>query len=165
VEVLAQFITNIFAFLLLLAILKKFAWKGLIDAIDARTEKIESGFKSIEDGQQELEQLKAKYEASLARIEDEARTKIQEAAAQGRQLAVEIEEEARAHARETFEKTKESVALEVAKARTELKEQIVDMAIQVNHKILSRYLDESTDQKMIDGFVQEIDRLGSGSSN
>ncbi len=44
----------------------------------------------------------------------------------------------------------------------ELKEQVVDLAIQVTHKILQQHLDEETDRRMIEGFIQEINNLGSG---
>jgi F-type H+-transporting ATPase subunit b len=161
-EVLAQFVTNILAFLLLLFILKKFAWGSLLKLIDERRDKIAGQFGAIEQGKMELAQLKEKYEASLAKIEEEARVKIQEAVAQGRKIAMEIEEDAREHSRDTFEKTKESIALEVAQARIALKEQVVDLAIQLNHKVLEQQLDEKTDQRMIEAFIKEINNVETG---
>ena len=75
-------------------------------------------------------------------------------------MASEIEEEARGNAREALEKAKETIALEMAKARVELKEQVVDLAIQATHKILQQNLDEETDRRMIEAFIQEIDTMG-----
>ncbi|PIQ82756.1 MAG: ATP synthase F0 subunit B [Candidatus Omnitrophica bacterium CG11_big_fil_rev_8_21_14_0_20_64_10] len=154
-----QILIHAAGFLILLAILKKFAWGALLSAMEARSAKIAGEFDLIERNKQEMEKLKADYQAQLARIEEEARGKIQAAVAEGRKLAGEIEEEARAHARETFEKSREQITLELQKARIQLKEQIVDLAIQVNHKILARHLDEETDRRMIEGFIQEINQL------
>lgn len=161
-QILAQFVVNILSFLLLLAILKKFAWGSLLKLIDERRAKIASEFDSIEKAKQEIAALKAQYQEQMNRIEDEARRKIQESIGEGRRISAEIEEEARTHARDTLEKTKEAVALEVAKARVELKEQVVDLAIQVSHKVLQQNLDEETDRRMIEAFIQEINGMEKG---
>ena len=158
-QILAQFVVNILAFLLLLVILKKFAWGALLKLIDERRERIFSEFEGIERAKQDLETLKRQYQESLAKIEEEARGKIQQAVLEGRRVAAEIEEDARDHARQTLEKTQEAVAQEVAKARLELREQVVDLAIQATHKVLQQHLDEETDRKMIDAFTREIDSL------
>lgn len=158
-QILAQFVVNIIAFLLLLAILKRFAWGALLKLIDERRAKIAGEFSAIEQAKQEMARLKQQYEERLAKIEDEARGRIQEAIAEGRRIGMEVEEDARAHARETLEKAKANIALEVAKARVELKEQVVDLAIGVTHKILQQHLDEETDRRMIEGFIKEINAL------
>ena len=161
-QILAQFVVNILAFLLLLAILKKFAWGSLLKLIDERRDQIASEFEGIEKAKQEREKLKVEYQAHLTQIEEEARAKIQQAINDGLRIASEIEEDARTHARETLEKTKEAVTLEVAKARVELKEQIVDLAIQATHKVLQQNLDEETDRRMIEAFIKDISTLDKG---
>lgn len=158
-QILAQFVANILAFVLLLLILKKFAWGALLKLIDERRDKIASDFDQIEKAKVEMAQLKTQYLDQLARIEDEARVKIQQAVADGRRVSSEIEEEARARNRENLEKTKEAIALEVAKAREELREQVVDLAIQATHKILQQHLDEETDRRMIEAFIREINTV------
>lgn len=158
-QLLAQFVTNILAFVFLLLILKKFAWGALLKGIDDRRNKIASEFEGIERAKQELAQLKSDYQEHLGRIEEEARAKIQQAVDEGRRVGSEIEEGARRNAREMLEKAKESIALEVAKARVELKEQVVDLAIQATHKILQQHLDEETDRRMIEAFIKEINTV------
>ena len=159
-EILAQFVVNILAFVLLLLILKKFAWGSLLKLIDDRRAKIASEFEGIERAKAEMAALKTEYQERLAKIEEEARAKIQQAVAEGRRVASEIEESSRANAREALEKSKEAIALEVAKARVELKEQVVDLAIQATHKILQQHLDEETDRRMIEAFIKEINQMG-----
>lgn len=160
---LAQFVTNVLAFLLLLVILKKFAWGTLLKLVDERKEKIAAEFRTIDQAKEELAKLKVEYQQHLRKIEEEARGKIQQAVSEGRRIGMEIEEDARAHARATLEKVKETAAMEVAKARSELKEQVVDLAIQITHKVLQQHLDEETDRRMIEGFIQEVNALEKGS--
>lgn len=161
-EILAQFATNILAFVLLFFLLKKFAWGALLKMIDDRRHKIASDFESIESTKRELEKLKNDYQERLTKIEEEARGRIQQAVNEGRRVATEIEEGARNNAREALEKSKEAIALEVAKARMELKEQVVDLAIQATHKVLQQHLDEETDRRMIEAFIKEVDAVGKG---
>ena len=158
-EILAQFATNILAFILLFFLLKKFAWGSLLKMIDDRRHKISSDFETIENTKRELEKLKNDYQERLTKIEEEARAKIQQAVNDGRRVATEIEEEARSSAREALEKSKEAIALEMAKARVELKEQVVDLAIQITHKIMQQNLDEETDRRMIEAFIKEVNSI------
>lgn len=156
---LSQFLTNVLAFLILLLILRRYAWGALLKLIDERQQKIASEFEGIERSKQEMEGLKARYLEGMAKIEEEARAKIQQAVAEGRRVASEIEEGAREHARQNLEKTKEAVAQEVAKARVELRDQVVDLAIAATHKVMQQHLDEETDRKMIEAFIREVDTL------
>ncbi len=155
----AQILTQALGFLILLAILRKFAWGKVLSGLEARSRRISDELRSIEEAKAELAGLKQRYQESLNKIEEEARAKIQQAIQEGRRIAMEIEEDARSHARATLEKTKEAVALEVTKARVELKEQVVDLAIQVTHKVLQQNLDEETDRRMIEAFIQEVNTL------
>ena len=154
-----QIFVHAIGFLILLAILRKFAWGSLLKIMEDRSASITGEFDRIERMKKELDGLKLDYQKHLDKIEEEARVKIQQAVAEGRRVAMEIEEDARAHSRETLEKTKSSVALEIAKARLELKEHIVDLAIQLNHKILQQNLDEESDRRMIEGFIREVNSM------
>ena len=156
-----QILVHAIGFLILLAILRKFAWGTLLKAMEARSKRIADDFAAIEEAKREVAKIKQEYQEHVNRIEDEARAKIQAAIADGRRIAMEVEEDARNHARETLEKAKANIAIEVAKARVELKEQVVDLAIGVTHKILQEHLDEETDRRMIEGFIKEIDAMES----
>ena len=157
-----QILTHALGFLILLAILRRFAWGSLLRAMEARQKRIADEFHAIEQTKQELAKMKEEYQESLAKIEEEARVKIQQGIAEGRRIAMEVEEDARSYARQTLEKTKEAIALEVKKARVELKEQVVDLAIQMTHKVLQQHLDEETDRRMIEAFIREVDTLEKG---
>ena len=154
-----QILVHAIGFLILLGVLKKFAWGKLLGAMEARSKRIADEFAAIDRAKEELNRLKADYQEHLSRIEEEARAKIQQAIQEGRRIASEVEEDARSHARQTLEKAKEAITQEVAKARIELKEQVVDLAIQATHKVLQQHLDEETDRRIIEAFIREIDTM------
>src|SRR4051812_24227793 len=95
IAILKEVLVQILGFVVVFFILKKFAWKGLLGAIDARREKIESEFKGIEKHKAGLAQLEKDYRTRLDNIEQEARVKIQEAANIGTSLARDIQDKAR----------------------------------------------------------------------
>ncbi|MBI3317963.1 MAG: F0F1 ATP synthase subunit B [Candidatus Omnitrophica bacterium] len=154
-----QILVHAIGFLILLAILRKFAWGAILGVLEDRAQKISEEFRSIEETKKELAKLREEYQENLAKIEEESRAKIQASILEGRRIAMEIEEDARQHSRDTLEKAKEAVANEVAKATQELKEQVVDLAIGLTHKVLRQHLDEETDRRLIEGFIQEINGI------
>ena len=98
-----QILVHAIGFLILLAILKKFAWGSLLKVMQDRTARITGEFQAIEQAKKELAELKTRYEQHMAKIEEEARVKVQQAIADGRRVAMEIEEDARVHSREPLE--------------------------------------------------------------
>jgi len=157
VELLAQFVTNILAFLLLLAILKRFAWGPLLTVIDERRAKIADEFAGIERTKAEMARLKTQYERELTRIEESARRKLAEAVNEGRRVAAEMEEEARAHAQASLVKAKEALQLEVAKAKIELRNQIVGLTLEATEKLLRTRMDATKDRALVEAFLAELD--------
>ena len=162
-DLLKQFSTNeIFAqivgFLLLLFLLRAFAWKKLLKLLDDRRERIASEFKKIEDTQAEIAKLRAEYDKKLSDIDETSRTKIQEAMARAKQLAEEVRESSQRQARKILEKAEESIGIELAKAKEELKNKVIDLTINTTEKIIKEKLTEEKDRKLVSEFIEEIDK-------
>ena len=162
-DLLKQFSTSeIFAqivgFLLLLFLLRAFAWKKLLKLLDDRRERIASEFKKIEDTQAEIAKLRAEYDKKLSDIDETSRTKIQEAMARAKQLAEEVRESSQHQARKILEKAEESIGIELAKAKEELKNKVIDLTINTTEKIIKEKLTEEKDRKLVSEFIEEIDK-------
>ncbi|MDP3787486.1 MAG: F0F1 ATP synthase subunit B [Candidatus Omnitrophota bacterium] len=162
-DLLKQFSTSeIFAqivgFLLLLFLLRAFAWKKLLKLLDDRRERIASEFKKIEATQAEIAKLRAEYDKKLSDIDETSRTKIQEAMARAKQLAEEVRESSQHQARKILEKAEESIGIELAKAKEELKNKVIDLTINTTEKIIKEKLTEEKDRKLVSEFIEEIDK-------
>lgn len=154
---ISQVLLQMVAFLLMLWILKKFGWKPLLDLLKERREKIQSEFDSIAEQKMQVSLLTDEYREKLKGIDAEARRKIQEAVLEGQKIAVNIQQETQAHANEIIEKAKEEVNREVANARTQLKNDVVEIAVSVAEKILKEKIDSSKHTKLIAEFVEEAE--------
>ena len=82
-----QVLTQILGFLLMVWILRRYAWGPLIGMLEARREKIAGEFKEVERLKSEAGELKARYDGELRTIEAQARQRITEAVAEGQRVA------------------------------------------------------------------------------
>ena len=134
-----EILTQAFGFLVLLFILKRLAWKPILELLETRRAKIASGLEEIEHSKQDLANLKVDYDKRLSLIEEEARAKLQEAIQEGKKMAREIQDSARNQAKELLLKTKEDIELEAAKARVTLRKEIVNLAFAATEKLVKEY--------------------------
>lgn len=154
-----QILTQAIGFLVLLFILKKIAWKPLLSLLDERREKISSEFQSIERTKSELSRLEQEYKARLAEIDAQARQKIQEAISEGQKIAVDVQEKAREEAKNILNKAKDNIELEIAKARVELRNQVVSLAIRAAEKIIKEELSDERHKRLVNEFIDEAGQL------
>lgn len=153
-EVLVQII----AFLIVFFALKKMVWKNLLAGLESRREKIEREFAKIESTRREIEKLKAEYTAYIAKIDEESRSKIQQAVDEGRKIAREIQDKARSESQASFEKAKENLTLEITKARLTLRREIADLAILTSEKIIREKLNDAKQQEKVLEILGELEK-------
>lgn len=151
----SQIIIQIIGFLVMLWILKKFGWKPLLDLLEVRREKIKSEFDSIDAKKADVDQLISKYEQKLKEIEADSRNKIQEAVEEGHKIGLEIQKDAQNQAKETLNKVKSEIEGEIAKAKNQLKNDMVDLVMTITNKILKEDLDPANQKKLIAQFIEE----------
>ncbi|MBI4710882.1 MAG: F0F1 ATP synthase subunit B [Candidatus Omnitrophica bacterium] len=155
---LGEVLVQLIAFLIVFALMKKFAWKPLLGIIRSRRERFESEWGGIEKTKQEVAALQKDYLAHLQKIEEEARAKMQGAIQEGRRLAREIQEKARLESQTSFEKAKANIELEVQKARLTLRQEIADLSIRVAEKILTEKMDGAQQEKKALEILGELEK-------
>lgn len=155
---LQQILSQAISFILLLIVLRKFAWTPLLTALDARRARIEEELRAIAQGKTDLARLQEEYGKRLGAIEEEARAKIQQAVLEGKRIAVDIQEQARQQASALTAKSKETIELELAKAKVSLRDQVAAMTVDAVEKILRQKLDAKTDQQLVDAVLKELEQ-------
>lgn len=133
----------IFIFLVLL--LKKLAWKPILDAVNEREEGIRGALAAAENAKKELENLNADNE----RILKEARAERDLLLKDAREMKDSIISEARAEAKEQqhviVEQAKAAIASEKQAAIADIKKQVATLSIAIAEKVIRKEL--STDEK------------------
>ena len=152
-----QVISQAISFLILLVLLKRLAWKPLLSMLDQRRARIEEDLRRVAQQKDELERLQQEYSKRLGAIEAEARTKIQQAVLEGKQISMEIQDQARAQGLALVEKSKETIELELAKAKVTLRNQLAAITMGAVERILHEKLDAEHDKRLVESVIEQLD--------
>ena len=153
----SEIFAQVVSFLLLLFLLRIFAWQRLLKLLDDRKERISSEFKSIDEAKSDIAKLKESYEARLASISEEARAKILEAVNEGRRQAEELRQNALSEGQALIARARDDVKAEILKAEEKLKNRIVNLTIDAAEKVMQEKLSEGQDRKLIEEFLKELE--------
>ncbi|MEA2031645.1 MAG: F0F1 ATP synthase subunit B [candidate division Zixibacteria bacterium] len=153
-----QLLTHIVGFLITVWILKRFAWGPLLDILEERRQKITGEFQNIEDKKAEVDKLKDDYESKLKNIENERRAKLVEAVDEGKKIAAKIEADARTKTHEIEEKSKADLERNIAKAKVQLKDEMITITMAAAEKILDEKLDHEKDKELIGRFIENVEK-------
>ena len=134
-------------FTLLLIVLKKFAWKPILTAVDERNKSIEDALKSAEKAKEEMQPLNADNERILAEARIERDVLLKQAREMKDKIVSEAKDQANTEADKILLSSKEQINNEKLKAITELKNQVADMSIDIAEKILRAELSDLNKQK------------------
>jgi F-type H+-transporting ATPase subunit b len=151
-------VTHAVGFLITLWILKKFAWGPILDMLDERRKNISGEFENIEHKKEEVTKLTIAYETKLKGIDEERRVKIVEAVNDGKKMAGEIEANARVKAKQKADKAELDLERDVAKAKVELKEDMIAMALGAAEKVIHERLDEAKHRELIGNFIDNVEK-------
>lgn len=158
---ISQIITHALGFLIVLWVLRKFAWGPIMNVLEERRQKIKSDFDAAAEKRREAEEAASVYAARMKDIENDARAKLQEAVEDGRRVAAEIREEAREEARKIIEKARADLERDVAKAKVELRNELVSMSLTATERLIRQQLDDEGHRKLIAGFIDELEQAPS----
>ncbi|EGV03994.1 F0F1 ATP synthase subunit B [Streptococcus mitis] len=155
--IIGDFILIAGSFLLLIFLVKKYAWGNLSSILDERAEKISSDIDGAEEARKKAEELASKREAELAGSRTEAKTIIENAKGTAEKSRADILAEAKLEAGRLKEKANQEIAQNKAEALQSVKGDVADLTISLAEKILSKNLDSQAHKELID---QYIDQLG-----
>jgi F-type H+-transporting ATPase subunit b len=134
-------------FMLVFIILKKFAWKPIVQALKEREENIRDGLENAEEARIELANVKVKSDTLLS----EAIVERDELIRQGRKIkekiVTEAREEAEAEARKIIDAARRLIEDEKVAAINLIKVQIASLSLEIAEKILRKKLEDDTSQK------------------
>ena len=155
--IIGDFILIAGSFLLLIFLVKKYAWGNISSILDERAEKISSDIDGAEEARKKAEELASKREAELAGSRTEAKTIIENAKGTAEKSRADILAEAKLEAGRLKEKANQEIAQNKAEALQSVKGEVADLTISLAGKIISKNLDSHAHKELID---QYIDQLG-----
>lgn len=134
-------------FTLLILLLKKFAWKPILTAVDDRNEQINSALKAAEKARLEIENLNNDNERILLEAKSERDQLLKEARDIKDNIINEAKEKASNEAENILNAAKSQIDNEKMKAITELKNSVAVLSIDIAEKVLKNELKEKSNQE------------------
>ena len=150
------FIWTIITFLVLLALLAKFAWRPLLEALDTRQNAIRKSLDDAQQARQELERLNAESAQIIARSRQEADAIITQSRADGDRLREEIRQKARGEADLIVKNAERQIQLETSRAIEQIRHEAVDLSVMIASKIIQRNLTKEDNERLIDEALRQV---------
>ena len=138
-------------------LLKKFAWKPILDMLHEREESIEKALKSAEEAKSEMERLQANNE----RILNEARIEREKIFREAQEIREKIIGEAREQAVKEKDKimTDARISIEAEKnaAVRDMRNVAAELSVHIAEKLLCRELSSDLKQKeLVEKLINEV---------
>lgn len=150
---------TLLAFLILLFLLTKFAWKPILTAVNDREQSISDALESAERAKMEMSELVADNERILQEARSERESLLKEAREMRDQIIADAKSQAKEEASRLMENAKESITHEKMAAITDIKNQVADLSIEIAESLLRRELGDDAKQKdFIDSVIREIEQ-------
>jgi F-type H+-transporting ATPase subunit b len=152
------FIWTILTFLVLVWLLRRFAWGPLLEALDRREKLITSAVEDAQRTKAELARVREDSERLLAEARREAGSLISQARADAERLRGELREKASAEAAVISRNAEREIEQQTRRAIQQLRQEAIDLSLLMASRILQRNVSRQDNDALIQDFVGEIDR-------
>ena len=150
---LGQFVFTLIAFVIVLLILKKFAWKPILKGLNDREKGIADALASAENAKKEMANLKNENESLLAKAQEERAALLKTAADTRDKIVADAQAKAKAEYDRIVADAQEKIQQETNAALTSVKNQVGALVIEVAEKVLRKQLANKNEQE---GYIKQL---------
>lgn len=151
-----KLVWSVINFLVLFYLLRRFLWKPLLGIIEDREKEVASNLEGAENAREEALNMKAEYERRLAEAQQRAEEMITRAEHKAEELERDLKTKADAKAVSIMDRARTEIEREKARALTDLRDQVADMALAVAGKVLERSVTDHDNEKLARELVARV---------
>lgn len=145
------------SFGIVLFILKKFAWKPILNALREREESIDKALRSADRAKEEMAALKADNERILKEARIEREMMLREAKAMSDKIVSDAKQKSLEEADKIIETTRQNIETEKMAALEDVKKQIALLSVKIAEKVLrDKFADPAQQKAYVDKLIEEI---------
>ncbi len=142
------FLSQVISFVIVALLLRRFAYKPILNVLHERRERIEESLRNAEKIKQQLAEAEKRYAEILAKGNADAQKMIDEARESSSHVADRKMQEAIVAAEQIIAKAREASALERERTMAELKRQLGRLVVETTAKVTGKVL-TSEDQRRL----------------
>ncbi len=150
------FFWTIAVFLVLLYLLKRYAWGPLLAALDERQAGIRKSLDDADRARKELEQVRQESEAIIGKARSEADGIVSGARSDAAKLREDLRRQAQEEAQAIRENAQRQIRQERDRALAQIRREAVDVSILIASKLIRRNLSPADNQALIDEALKQV---------
>ena len=150
------YIWTIATFLILLALLAKFAWRPLLAALEQRQQTIRQSLDDARKAREELQRVQADAQRILNEARAQADSIVASTRADANRLREELREKAQAEASGMVKNAERQIELETARALQTIRQEAVELSVAVASKLLQRNITKDDNERLIDDTLRKL---------
>ena len=140
------FFWQLFIFIGLILLLKKFAWKPILDAVNERETSIKDALSSADEARKERASLQEDNQKILQEARAEREALLKEARTSGADLLAKAKEDAKLEADKILSQAQDAIQNEKRAAINELKNQVAQISLEIAEKVIEGELEDKDKQ-------------------
>jgi F-type H+-transporting ATPase subunit b len=144
------------AFLILMLLLKKFAWGAITDILKQREDKIANDLDSAEQSRIAAAKMEQERQQKLLASKSEAADIIKNAKESGEQNRQKLLAETNQEVSRLREKARQDISQEREEALTSVKSDVADLSLQIAAKILNKELSPDAHDALINSYIESL---------
>jgi F-type H+-transporting ATPase subunit b len=151
---------TVIVFLVLMAVLWKFAWGPLTEALAERERKQDEVVRLAEEARAESARLLAEHKRQMESAAEQVRQMLEEARRQAEANSLRIAADAQAAADATRERAERDIGTAKEQALSEIWSKTADLAVSIAGKVLAKELRHDDHRRLVDAAVDELPGAG-----
>ena len=148
---------TIITFLIVLWVLRRFAFGPIQRMIDERRDRIREALDEADKARSEARELRELTQKEREQAKLEREEILDEARRQSQKLAEQARERADADLKEALEKNREELAAENQRLREQIRRDVVELTLFASEKVTGKVLDQDDQRRLIEETVEEAD--------
>jgi len=151
------FFWQLLIFILLLLLLKKFAWKPILDSVNERESFIKNAMLEADKARNEMASIEESNQKVLKEARAEREALLKDARATGAEMIAQSKIDAQTEANKIIAQAQETIRNEKRAAVNELKNQVAQISLEIAEKVIDKELDNKNKQaELVDKFLKDV---------
>ena len=153
---MSEFVYAAGAFLILLALMYKFAFPAVQKAMDSRTQNIRDNLDEAERTKADAQRVLEEYQLQLADAKNESARIIDEARQTAEQMRRDLMVRAEAEVNELRERSRTEIDAAQQRAIADLRAQVSELAIGAAEIVVQKNLDRDTNRALVERYIEQV---------
>lgn len=158
ITALGDTIVTLVSFLLLFALLKKVAWKPLMNVLEERENTINTNIEKAEEARKTAEEQRTQMETQLRTARAQANDILAKAQAEGNTMQQTIVADAKEDAQRIKQQSQREMELERQRALSQMQREIGEISMGIAEQVLGREIAPADHQRLIEEFIEGLEK-------